>query len=33
MKMKKEVISDGVPIEMWKMLGDVNIGCLKDLFN
>jgi len=33
MKKKKVVGPDGVSSEMWKILGDVSIGRLKDLFN
>lgn len=29
----KAVVLDGVPIGMWKILGDVSIGWLKDLLN
>jgi len=33
MKKKKAVGPDGVPVEVWKMLGDVSIGWLKNLLN
>jgi len=33
MKKKKAVGPNEVPVEVWKILGDVSIGWLKDLFN
>jgi len=33
MKKKKAVGPDGVPVEVCKILGDVSVGWLKDLFN
>jgi len=33
MKKKKVVGPDGVPVEVWTILGDVSIKWLKDLFN
>jgi hypothetical protein len=33
MKNKKTVRLDEVPVEVWRILGDVSIGWLKDLFN
>jgi len=33
MKKKKAVGLDEVPADVWKILGDVSIGWLKDFFN
>jgi len=33
MKKKKAVGPDGVPVKVWKILGDASIRWLKDLFN